>query len=258
MRREYSGVTLTTEADVSHGFLGRVLVAILMLATTDAAEAQNGAVQGTVFAVGDSSRLIAGAEVYLDPIDRAVRTDSLGAFRFASVPPGDYRLRVRRLGLEGRVVALGVQRDRATAVQVAMRPVATGLATITIAGHAVQYPARLVGAYARASGVRGHFFMREEIDSLFPLDVKSLLARIPSVHVSDNTVNFVRCREGRHVHVYIDGTRVTNDLMGYTADQALRGIVPSSIQIMEVYTGVSMIPAEFLDDACAVVAVWLR
>lgn len=35
----------------------------------------------------------------------------------------------------------------------------------------------------------------------------------------------------------------------------LRTVHPSSIQIMEVYSGLSQIPAEFLEDACAVIVI---
>jgi hypothetical protein len=42
------------------------------------------------------------------------------------------------------------------------------------------------------------------------------------------------------------------------AEHALRSVVPTSMQVIEVYTGVGQIPAEFLADACAVFAIWTK
>ena len=42
------------------------------------------------------------------------------------------------------------------------------------------------------------------------------------------------------------------------ADAGLRGVHPLSVEAMEVYTGVAQIPAEFLEDACAVIVIWTR
>ena len=35
-------------------------------------------------------------------------------------------------------------------------------------------------------------------------------------------------------------------------------VPPTAIQAIEVYRGVAQIPAEFLDDACAVIAIWTK
>ena len=38
----------------------------------------------------------------------------------------------------------------------------------------------------------------------------------------------------------------------------LAAVNPTSIQAIEVYRGASQLPAEFLDDACAVIAIWTK
>jgi hypothetical protein len=84
------------------------------------------------------------------------------------------------------------------------------------------------------------------------------------------------------VQVYIDGVRMTSpeigggfvtgpsggnsptgpsapslhDMSDY--EEILRLVPPTAIQAIEVYRGVSQIPAEFLDDACAVIAIWTK
>jgi hypothetical protein len=42
------------------------------------------------------------------------------------------------------------------------------------------------------------------------------------------------------------------------AEHALRSVVPTSMLAIEVCTGVGQIPAEFLADACAVIAIWTK
>ena len=67
-------------------------------------------------------------------------------------------------------------------------------------------------------------------------------------------------RQGRgpaRVQVFIDGRRASlTDNHGIR--QLLSSIPVSTIQLLEVYTGVSRIPAEFVDDACAGIALWTK
>ena len=84
------------------------------------------------------------------------------------------------------------------------------------------------------------------------------------------------------VQVYVDGVRVTeyNQALTGAADpqslrmkttmrdlnldlsrdvsHELRDIVPSSLQLVEVYRGVARLPARYAADACAVVLIWTR
>ncbi len=228
-----------------------------------AAQAQTAAIVGTVHVFGDSVRRLQAVDVVLDPTDRRTRTDSLGAFRFSGVAAGEYRVRVRRIGFEAVVMKVMAVADREVAVNVAMVSSAQAIATMTIAGKRIDYPVRLTDAYTRIRRSTGYFVTREQIDSLFPYDVNALLMRIPSVRVIGNGgFEFARCDTGRNVHVWVDGTRWTNynrrgDAV-VDAPTAVRYITPSTIQLMEVYSGVTRIPVEYLDDACAVILIWRK
>jgi hypothetical protein len=64
--------------------------------------------------------------------------------------------------------------------------------------------------------------------------------------------------------VRIDGVRMTTyggddstTLVNQVSD-VLRLVHVKNIEAMEVYTGIARIPAEFLNDACAVVAIWAK
>ena len=229
-----------------------------------AAQAQTAAIVGTVHVFGDSVRRLRDVDVVLDPTDRRTRTDSLGAFRFSGVAAGEYRVRVRRIGFEAVVMKVMAVADREAATNVAMVSSAQAIATMTIAGKRIDYPVRLTDAYVRMRRSTGYFVTREQIDSQPPLDVKSLLIRIPGFRlVGHRDFEFARCRhEGGHIHVWVDGVRWTNYAFGKREDLdapgAVRDIPTSSIQLMEVYGGVTRIPGEYLDDACAVILIWRK
>lgn len=226
--------------------------------------AQSTTVVGRAYMRGDSTRGVPEVELTLDRPDRAVRTDSLGRFSFGAVTPGPHFLRARRLGFESVVERLTVSDGQPLQIRLAMRPSAQPMATMLVAGKRVDYPARLAEPYARLSRATGHFFTREQIDSLFPLDLQSLLMWVPGVRVKDSrSLEFVRCRVEGHIQVWVDGTRLTSYSSGRTqfdrdASDVLRDIPPSSVQLMEIYVGPSRIPGEFLDDACAVIAIWRK
>jgi hypothetical protein len=85
------------------------------------------------------------------------------------------------------------------------------------------------------------------------------------VYMHRDTPVFARCKgplsgaskDKTAVQVYIDGTRVTNS-KDDTVAEALRLVTPRDIEVMEVYSGVARLPAEFLEDACAVIVIWTK
>lgn len=143
------------------------------------------------------------------------------------------------------------------------------LREVVISGQQVVFPRFFEDAYKRAARGAGVYFTREYIDEWNIDGYKSLLDRIPSVSANDRGVTFNRCQSGLEaaqnprarpkVQVYIDGHRMAldaDDFRGIYA--ALSSIKPRQVQLMEVYPNVSSIPAEFLEDACAVVVIWTR
>jgi hypothetical protein len=230
------------------------------------ASAQAGRIAGTVHARGDSAANLSNVLITLTPGDRSTRTDSLGRFRFTGLPTGTYLLATRQLGYEAAFRTVEAEEDRETSVRFSLVAVGQQLATITVSGKLVTYPIRLREAYLRVSRTTGKFFTREQIDSLFPLDVSSLLMRVPGVRLTSDAVEFARCTElgssNQHVQVWVDGQRWTNYSRGegleVRAYEAIRDITPSSIQLMEIYAGVSRVPVEYLDDACAVILIWRK
>ena len=257
----------------------QVLVrAMLLLAFHEVALAQgaHGALSGVVRRA-DTAIPIAGAIV---EVDSAIRqeTDADGQFRFAQILPGNHHVSVRQLGYEPLTVALVVGDTGDVRRDFELRPMTPVLERVVIRGREVVVPKALEEAYKRAADGGGSYFFKEDIDQLQPADLKSLFARLPGVRVNDRSIFFQRCQSlligsafgadktPPKVQVWVDGFKVTAvsyaSAGGPSSAESLADILgripPSSVQLIEVYTGVARLPAEYLDDACAVILIWTK
>ena len=145
------------------------------------------------------------------------------------------------------------------------------IAEMVIEGRAMRVPRGFEEIYRRGALGWGAFITREQIDSMNPIDLKTMLATIPGVTVNDRGVFFQRCQVG-NPQLWIDGQRVTRfrkiamadrNSMGlpppdpYFLNEMLASVKPSDVQAIEVYRSNNETPAEFLDGSgCGVVAVW--
>jgi hypothetical protein len=242
--------------------------------------------RGRVTEAGDTVG-VPGAQVELVETGTLRWADKHGEFRFFGVPRGTYQLRVRLLGYQPWLAAVVLEEGGVYDRNIELRRVAFALTEVRIEGRAVKVPARFEEAYRRGARGFGTLIDRAEIERLNPVEVKSLFYRIPGVMVSDRGINFQRCESGldglspaggpakqsaAKVQVYIDGIRMTrpgplptvnpgkfgSPVDEGDAEHVLRLVPPTAIQVIEVYRGVSQIPAEFLDDACAVIAIWTK
>jgi Carboxypeptidase regulatory-like domain len=102
-----------------------VTVAVALLAAARMARAQD--VHGRV--IDSANQPLDLAEVQLLPLGRHLVTGSDGTFDFASVPPGSYTLRVRRLGFREVMETVTVPLATGT-LSVTMQPVPVELDTV--------------------------------------------------------------------------------------------------------------------------------
>ncbi|HVZ48856.1 MAG TPA: carboxypeptidase-like regulatory domain-containing protein [Gemmatimonadaceae bacterium] len=242
---------------------------------------------GRVAVAGDTARPVSGASVGIDSMLVRTTTDPDGRFALTLPGPGRYDLRVRRIGYSQIVRSIDVADSLRVSLELAPQP--PSLPAVMIAGKMVTYPARFAEVYRRASHENVVFLTREEIERRQPADMRSLLEGIPTVMVNDRGVTFRKCQKDLNglkasaiqgafatteparaetitgkVQVYIDGTRVTasadaDRAFGIDAvGEALRMVNWKDVQAIEIYSGVSRIPAEFLNDACAVIAIWTK
>lgn len=255
-------------------FRGGVSAGLLLVlglgSTPRTAFAQTGAataeIRGRIFLAGDTMSL-GGAEVEVvgTSIRFAARRD--GQYQLRGVPLGRHEIRVRLIGLSSRTIVLDIDEPGVHVRDIAMSRLPNTLSEVVINGIRRTVPPRFDDVYRRMSTANGVFFTREDIASLKPHDILGLMQHVPMAHVNNRGVWFARCvGHGASIgqlgklQIYIDGFRVTRGERNSTDEQleVLSRVVPSQIQAVEVYSSSNRIPAEFLEDACAVIAIWTR
>jgi len=155
-----------------------------------------------------------------------------------------------------------------TSVDIRLTPLPQRLTEVEVRGRKIMIPAHLQAVYERANRNHGTLITAEDIKRRNPVDTKSMLDGIPGVRVMDYWIIFARCsdplgvptpfRTPPRVQVYVNDVRTT--VTGHPAEAyaVIQSIHPSDIEMIEVYTGIARIPAEFLADACGVVAIWTK
>ena len=234
------------------------------------AQSGNGVIAGVVKRSMDSIA-VAMADVTLDSASTTIATDSSGAFTIRGVAPGAHQVHVRKVGYESTVASAIVSGDRPTQVIVLLQPAAQTLTTVKVSGRTIELPSRYAGIAERANRNHAALFTAKDFAEEFTDRTKDVLQRLPGVNVNDRSVTFARCQDtGKlpsmfggtgsgtaRVQVYVDGVRQAQSIAGNVND-VLNSIHPASIELMEVYTGIGRIPAEFVNDACAVIAIWTK
>ena len=240
----------------------------LVIGTAAAAQpARSSGVVGKVRSVADSAPL-PRAVVRVRGTSRIVHTDERGMFAFDSVPPGAVNVEVRRLGYHPVDTTVFPSIDGRLSIEVWLKPVPQRLVEVEVRGQRIMVPAYLRDAVIRGNRNNGTLITAEDIKLRNPLDTKAMFDGIAGIHVRFSRIVFVRCSNPEgvaspfvtnpRVHVYVDGSRVTVTGDAEEAYATIQSIHPLSIELIEVYGGVARIPAEYLVDACAVVAIWTK
>lgn len=207
------------------------------------------------------------------PGARAVRTDSAGAYRFARVPPGGYRVRVLRPGYAGATVDVHLDGpvDRRVTVGLEFRPVA--LRTIEVVGLPAQPYARTRAPAAVVAGARAHVARQRqathlqtdareltaadvaEAITLAEPDVFRALQRTPGVGTRDDytATLWVRGAPWAQTRVYFDGLPLYNPTH---AGWLFSSINPSAIGEAEFLPGVRS--AEWGEGAAGILSIRSR
>ena len=255
----------------------RVLCLMLFVASwpVEAQEGRTGAeLWGRVVQAADTMGL-PGALVEVVGEARSSTANRAGLYRFVGLLPGAHVIRVRLLGYRSVTAAVELQEGRSEQRDISLERMTTTLPEVRIEGQLRRVPPRFGDVYRRMTTANGKFFTREDIDRFNPPDIQSLLMQVPTVRVNFNGIQFARCNEGGNlalspgggkVHIYIDGLRMTGRIkmtgvenqIAAEQREVLRLVLPTQVQAIEVYSGVARIPGEFLEDACAVIAIWTR
>lgn len=223
---------------------------------------------------GVDSGAVANATVNIVGSAYVVRTNGWGYFRIDGVHPGSRELVIRALGYARLTQSIDVVAGAKPERDFYMMRVPHVLSEMVVNGRAMRVPRGFEEIYRRGARGWGAFITREQIDSINPVDLKTMLATIPGVATNDYGVFFQRCPPSWPPQLWIDGQRVTRfkkmatpasyriggeDPDPYFFNELLTGILPTQVQAVEVYTSTSSTPAEFSDQSgCGVVAVWTK
>jgi hypothetical protein len=143
---------------------GATLAALLALAGP--ALAQTGAIRGTVRS--GTGEPVPSPGVLIQGLGALTIGDSTGAFAFAAVPPGTWRLEVRAIGYRPRLVAAVVRADEVTTLEVRLEP----------------EPVTVSGITATARSAERERFEDEAVTSARALGMRDI-GRVPALAESD-------------------------------------------------------------------------
>lgn len=224
-----------------------------------------------VLAARDSS-LLRDAEAVVDD-SLLVRPNARRELRISELTEGRHVVTVRSLGFTPVTDTIALSGTASLVHTVFLGRLPPLLAEVKIRGRMVRVPLKFVEVLQRSSSGWGRLFTREEIRAAS--QVKSLLSQLPGVITEDHTVAFSSCADHldpsapQKIQVYVDGVRVTmvpqtrNPLArGYGGPDEvtliLKNLNMADIEFIEVYRGPAEIPADFVNDACAVIAIWTK
>jgi hypothetical protein len=209
---------------------------------------------------------------------RITGTDSVGRFAFDEVIPGRFRLNAGRIGYYN---AQGGHIDLAhnDSVTVDIRLSASGVllqAVTVVARSQPRGNPMLRGFYERMDRGTGYYLNRDAVEARNASMVTDLLVMAPGVRLGPLTEagrqiimgRAIRGAGGCPVQFFVDNIHVNRNTaaeLGRPGASPLQPSIddfvqPSAIEGIEVYAGLSSLPAEFVtnESRCGTVVVWTR
>jgi hypothetical protein len=208
------------------------------------------------------------------------RTESSddGTFEFDVDNVGSIRLRVQRASYQANTTpVLRFGGRNFFQVEVRLDPEAILLAPLEVVAWSEIDPAPFLDAFRhRVSTGSGIYITRAQVERRRPMYVTDLLRDIPGLAVTGSgsglrssvqvsgRASATDLRSDCPTQIFVDGflvNRRTALETGPAADFRIDDVVsPGSVEGIEVYRGLSTVPAEFLtpDARCGVIAIWTR
>jgi hypothetical protein len=227
-----------------------------------------GALTGQV--LGDSATPLAQARIRVIGATTLAISGADGRFTFGDIPAGNQVLEIRRLGYVAFTQWIKIVPGETLNLQVTLDLVPVALKPVEVKGEAVLWPA-MEGFEERRAHAGGHFFNRTEIARMQPRLFTDVLRRVPGVQIQPSTGAFggnemVLMRRT----VGVSGLRPCPVLfylngmpLQVAGDMSINQYVtPEDVIAIEVYSGTSQIPPEFLSNLlnsrCGVIVIWTR
>ncbi len=156
-------------------------------------------------------------------------------------------------------------------VEVRLDPEAILLAPLEVIAWSGELDDALLGGFRqRLEAGLGIFITREAVEARNPTMVTDLLREVPGVRVTgggpgaEATIRMARAGMSNcATQIFVDGFLVNRRSGARSAPMDFRiddVVSPGSVEGIEVYRGLSSVPAEFLnpDAECGVIAIWTR
>lgn len=198
-------------------------------------------------------------------------TDEFGAFSLEVRHRAGVRIRAARLGYrEALTPWLDFDGRHFFSIEIRLDTDVILLAPLEVVASArAQRSPVLEGFDDRLRSGVGSYFTRDDIERIQPGRVSDLLGRLPGVRLEGagrgnrRIVTMARAGVGPGggacpAQIFVDGMLVTRGPAQNVSVDDL--VVPSVVEGIEVYHGLSTVPAEFLnpESRCGVVAIWTR
>ncbi len=229
----------------------------------------------------ESERPIAGAEIVFRTPEGlwAGRTLTDADGRFSTMMKrsrtAGVRIRADRIGFRQNITPVLYFDDRLFyQVEIRLDPDAVLLAPLEIIARSGNEPSHFLDAFRfRSQHGTGYYITREQIAQQHPSLVTDLLRSVPGLEVVSGggagnrpIVQTARgAARGCDAQVYVDGLLVNKRMLTAAGSRTdvfrLDDVVsPDAVEGIEIYLGLSTIPAEFLspEASCGIVAIWTR
>jgi TonB family protein len=237
------------------------IVAAVLCAATFLLAAELEAQAGVRGAVVDSlGGAIPGAQVVVQGSNVSAMTDAGGVFRIQRIPAGTVVLDVRRLGYRPAVRTLEHAGAAESVIEIQLAAIPEVLPTVEVRRRTEAFDARLAGYNARREKRVGHFVTRDQIERQDSPRFADVLRSVPGLVVrplrGSGGGRTVSIRGNCSPLVFLDGFPAASGALD------LDVIDLSTVEGIEVYSGLATVPAEFLSvqgtERCGVIAIWSR
>lgn len=240
-----------------YGWIPILVLLPLALPPVSDAGGQTGetSLRGRVISASDREPL-ANVEVALAHASRTTLTDEDGAFVLQDVPAGAALLQVHLLGRTSEAVEVEVAAGRPTTLLLVLDTHVVPLPGITVRVERRGAVGKLAGFHRRMGREHGQFITREEIEERDPLRTSDLVRLVPGLMLARRAPGPPSVRTSRHpqgcrIQYWLDGIPVPGFELDYVPPQDIDGI--------EIYRGISEVPARFRrPETCAAVVIWTR
>lgn len=189
-------------------------------------------------------------------------TDSTGRFEFDRVPADEYPVRAEHPDYRHSVASVKVPGRTTVEVMIRLGQAPIELDPITVVATRRTIGGTLLqGFETRRERGFGYFITREELEKRPPSTLGQVLATVPGFRISSAGRNATRIMSSRvpgcSPAVYIDGVPSPR---GVDSMEFINYTLTDDIYGVEVYRGLSELPAEFADrnPACGAIVIWTR